>query len=145
MGLGGVEVERCRDSAARDLPGVVVRAEFSVCVGPARRPPGRWRGACGARRRPGAGTGPSSAARSSPAAAAGAVAGADERRERVLPRGPRAGEVLHSGDARWHRGHRCRHSQSRGLARPTLGVLRAGGGEVPQHQLKSTPLRQGWS
>lgn len=33
-----MKAERFRDAAARDLPGVVVRAEYAVFVGPARRP-----------------------------------------------------------------------------------------------------------
>lgn len=56
-----VEVERFRDAAALDLPGVVVRAEFAVLVGPARRPvgyPGKVVGPYGARgSRRGAGPG----------------------------------------------------------------------------------------
>lgn len=35
-----MEVERCRDAAARGLPGVVVRAESAIFVGPAQRPAG---------------------------------------------------------------------------------------------------------
>ena len=45
--------------------------------------------------------------------------------------------MLHSGDPRWHRGHRCARAASPGLALPIPRALRGNGRWGPRDQLRA--------